>query len=108
MLEQRAWKGVRLEATEQVLRPNVKDRDYHLSIWYHVPKKRCFVSIEYTYFAKNLGIKRWKEMGTYGGPEYFAETEGESEKGVDECIAWIQREFEVIVEIQGEKIAKGE
>jgi hypothetical protein len=104
VLEQRAWRGIRLEAKTRVLKEGVTDRDFHLSIGYHVPMNKCFVHVEYCRESKRPGWPR----ECYGGIDFYAYNKGENVTGVDQCIAWIEREFNVKVEVEGEKIAQPE
>jgi len=82
--------GVRLCAKSHIRKPDVTDREYYVEIGYHYPKKRFYVEVAYTYLD---------ERGTYAGMEHFATS-------IDECIAWIEKEFNVKVTVDGPKIAQ--
>ena len=91
VLEQRAWRGIRLCAKSHVKKTGVDDRDFYVEIGYHYPKRQFYVEVSYTYYD-------WRK-GTYGSPEYYAQS-------VEDCIAWIEKQFNVKVTIEGEKIAQ--
>ena len=100
VLEQRAWRGVRLCAKTHIRKAGVDDRDFYVEIGYHYPRKRFYVEVQYTYLEAGKGACDFpEEKGTYGGIEHF-------DPSVDECIAWIEKEFDVKVIVEGEKIAQ--
>ncbi len=99
VLEQRAWRGVRLCARSHIRKLRVTDREFYVEIGYHYPRKQFYVEVAYTYLEPGNGACDFlDEKGTYGGIEHFG-------PDVDECIAWIEKEFEVEVAIEGPKIA---
>lgn len=100
LLEQRAWRGVRLCAKSRIRKAGVNDREFYVEIGYHYPRKQFFVEVQYTYLEPGKGACDFpEEKGTYGGIEHFGPS-------VDECIAWIEKEFGVKVTIEGEKFAQ--
>lgn len=99
-LEQRAWKGVRLRAKSHIRKPGVTDREFYIEIGYHYPRKQFYVEVDYTYLVPGKGACDFPtERGTYGGPDFFSDS-------VDDCIAWIEKEFNVKVKVDGPKIAQ--
>jgi hypothetical protein len=100
VLEQRAWRGVRLCAKTHIRKAGVDDRDFYVEIGYHYPRKQFYVEVDYTYLEPGNGACDFPtERGTYGGTEHFA-------LSVDECIRWIEVEFDVKVILEGPKIAQ--
>jgi hypothetical protein len=100
VLEQRAWRGVRLCAKTHIRKAGVDDRDFYVEIGYHYPRKRFCVEVQYTYLEAGKGACDFAtERGTYSGIEHFGPS-------VDECIAWIEKEFNVKITVEGEKVAQ--
>lgn len=100
VLEQRAWRGVRLSAKSHIRKPDITDREFYVEISYHYPRKQFYVEVQYTYLVAGKGACDFPtERGTYGGIEHFGPS-------VDDCIAWIEKEFNVKVTVEGEKIAQ--
>jgi len=92
--------GVRLCAKSHIRKPDVTDREYYVEIGYHYPRKRFYVEVAYIYLAPGKGACDFPdERGTYAGMEHFASS-------IDECIAWIEKEFNVKVTVDGPKIAQ--
>jgi hypothetical protein len=99
-LEQRAWKGVRLCAKSHIQKPGVADREFYIEIGYHYPRKQFCVEVDYTYLVPGKGACDFPtERGTYGGLDFFGDS-------VDDCIAWIEKELNVKVAVDGLKIAQ--
>ena len=99
-LEQRAWKGIRLCARSHICKPGVTDREFYVEIGYHYPRKQFCVEVQYTYLVPGKGVCDFPtERGTYGGIEHFGAS-------VEECVAWIEREFNVKVTLDGPQIAQ--
>lgn len=99
-LEQRAWKGIRLCARSHICKPGVTDREFYVEIGYHYPRKQFCVEVQYTYLVPGKGACDFPtERGTYGGIEHFG-------CSVEECVAWIEREFNVKVTLDGPQIAQ--
>jgi hypothetical protein len=100
VLEQRAWRGIRLCAKQHVRKPGVHDREYYLEIGYHSPRKQFYVDVSYTYLEPGKGACDFPdERGTYGSIEHYA-------LSVVECTRWIEVEFDVKVIVEGPKIAQ--
>ena len=99
-LEQRAWRGVRLCAKSKIRKPAVCDREFYLEIGYHYPRKQFCVEVQYTYLMPGKGACDFpNERGTYGGIDFFGSS-------VEDCIAWIEKEFDVKVIVDGPKVAQ--